>query len=96
MRFMAFLLVLSVLLTGCATSPMQTSWMSSEELTTVSEEQLITGLANDQYRNDQMFDEAIRRGLMTPDEVRLIKAGRLEIAIDYFSKDFTYRLTKPL
>jgi len=96
MKFMALLLLLSMFLPGCATSPMQTSWMSREELTTVSEEQLISGLANEEYRNNLMFQEAMRRGLMTPEEVRLIKAGRLEIAIDYFSKDFKYNLIKPL
>jgi hypothetical protein len=74
---------------------MQTSYLSRDELTTVSEEQLILAISSKEYRNDLMFAEAVRRGLMTAQDAQRIKADQLEIYVDHFSNDFNWRLGKP-
>lgn len=81
MKILTFVLLLTAFLTGCAGSPFQLSRMDSNQLSTVSNDQLIRALGNDIYRNELMFEEARTRGLITDDEIRLIKEKKIRIGM---------------
>jgi hypothetical protein len=55
--------------------------MDSGQLSSVSDDRLIRALGNEVYRNEAMFEEARERGLVTHDEIRLIKAEKIQIGM---------------
>ncbi len=72
-------LCLSMLVTGCAGSPYQTSRMDSEELAVIPDQQLLQALENYLSRNDEILNEALNRGWLLEDDIPLIK--KKEIAV---------------
>ena len=62
-----------LLMTGCAGSPYRVSLMDAQEIKTVPNHELIGALENKYYRNQIIFMEAVRRDMLTHEEVKLIK-----------------------
>ena len=81
LRLIALAIITAVLVVGCAGSPFQISRMDGDQLSSVSDDQLIRALGNEVYRNEAMFEEARERGLVTRDEIRLIKAKQIRIGM---------------
>ena len=80
----ATILVLGFILVGCAGSPYALSKMSSSELKSCSDGQIINALSSDLVtRNDseKLFEESVRRGLFSKSEVRLITGRKIELGM---------------
>ena len=72
---------LSVIVAGCAGSPYQTSRMDSEELAVIPDKQLMQALENHLSRNDEILNEALKRGWLLEDDLPLIKEKRMAIGM---------------
>jgi len=81
MKRTILMLIVIVFLSGCAGSPFQLSRMDREQLSTVTDEQLIRAIDNKVYRTDLMFEEAKSRELFTDEEIRLIKEQKIGIGM---------------
>lgn len=77
MKYAISLLAVIVVLSGCAGSPFQLARMDREQLSTVTDEQLIRALENRVYKNDLMFEEAMSRGLFTNKQLIGAIGGRI-------------------
>ena len=78
----ATILVLGFILVGCAGSPYALSKMSSSELKSCSDGQIISALScltRDDSPN--VFEESVRRGLFSESEVLLIAGRKLELGM---------------
>ncbi|MCP3901429.1 MAG: hypothetical protein GY707_17120 [Desulfobacteraceae bacterium] len=78
MKTLVILILSTFLLIGCAGSPYQLAKMDSNQLSQVSDHDLLGSLSNSAYRNDMMFQEAKTRGLLTDNDIRLVKKGKLK------------------
>ena len=74
-------LFLSLIVSGCAGSPYQTSRMDSEELATISNKQLMQALENHLSRNDEILNEALNRGWLLEDDLPLIKKKEIGLGM---------------
>ncbi|MBT8353551.1 MAG: hypothetical protein KJO60_03450 [Desulfofustis sp.] len=74
-------LCLSMIVSGCAGSPYQTSRMDSEELAAIPDKQLMQALENHLSRNDEILNEALIRGWLLEDDIPLIKNKKIAIGM---------------
>lgn len=81
MKLPTTLLTAILAIGGCAGSPYQLSKMSREQLSTVSDDQLIRALTNDFSRTDTILQEAKMRKLISDDEVSLIQRKSIKIGM---------------
>lgn len=75
------ILVLGFILVGCAGSPHALSKMSSSELKSCSDGQIINALSSDFIDSEKIFEESVRRGLFSKSEVRLITGRKIELGM---------------
>lgn len=81
MKQIVLVLIVLALVVGCAGSPANLATMNETQLSTVTDDQLISALGNRIYRNNQMFQEALQRSLLTEDEIVLIKDRKIRIGM---------------
>ena len=70
-----------VFLLGCAGSPMHLSQMDRNQLTTVTDDQLIRAIGSDLTRNNLMFDEVKARKLLSDEEIDLVKSKEIRLGM---------------
>ncbi len=78
MKTLVTLILSAFLLIGCAGSPYQLAKMDSNQLSQVSDHDLLGSLSNTAYRNNMMFQEAKTRGLLTDNDIHIVKKGKLK------------------
>lgn len=71
-----------VLLTsGCAGSPSRLSKMNETEITSVTNDQLVICMQYKNYDTDVVYNEAVKRGLITEKEIDFIKHNQLFVGM---------------
>ncbi len=78
MKTLLALILSTFLLISCAGSPYQLAKMDSNQLSHVSDHDLLGSLSSTAYRNDTMFKEAKTRELLTDNDIRIVKKGKLK------------------
>jgi len=78
-KMLVLLLLLSV--SGCPGSPFQLAHMNANQLTSVTDEQLLQALTTQIKPRELMIDEAKRRGWLTDDEIELVKQKKIRIGM---------------
>ncbi len=76
-----FILIMAFVITSCAGSPVKLAKMDSEQIKTVTDEQLIICMQYKNYDTDTVYSEAVARGLIAEDDIYYIKKAEIRIGM---------------